>query len=238
MRLLAFALFGISALAACQSRSSEREPVERARVALENGESVLDTRDDGATLIVRQLASPPQSDGQRRLAVRMVIGTRTIELGTEERPLADARLVPGGVVVVGLDGVLARVAEAGGRREIDRNVYAPISVRGTSVAYARGEPPTVEVVLADVEKGEPLALAPDFSPAWCPAIADDGAVVFVTGHTGSPQLARVRAGEAPRVIVAQPDAFPEGPDAPRVNGNLLTFYFRGAQRTVALGELR
>jgi hypothetical protein len=234
MRLSTIALVACFALAGCHSRHSEPEPLERTRLALQNGESVLDTRADGATLVVRALEEKPLSDGPRHLAIRLVAGEKSIDLGT----LADARLVDGAVVALGTDGALSRIGDDGGRRQIDRDAHAPLSVRGRSVAYVRGEPPTLELVVADIDKGGPAALAPEWVPAWCPVLADDGSIVFVTGHAGHAQIARVRPGEAPRVLLAQPDAFPEGPDTPTLAGNQLTFEFRGAQKTLSLGEVR
>jgi hypothetical protein len=180
MRPIAIALIGLFASTACQSRQPEREPTESARVALRQGEAVLDSQ-GGASLIVRPLEEKPQSDGPRHLAIRWVVGEKTIDLGT----LADARLVDRAVVALGTDGSLLRIGDGGERREIDRNAHAPLAVRGHTVAYVRGEPPMLELAIADVEKGGPTALAPDWLPAWCPAIADDGSIVFVTGRTGT-----------------------------------------------------
>lgn len=236
MRALMVAALGSFALMGCQSRSSEREPIERATVALHEGEAVLDTRVDGATLVMRELPGEPQSDGPRRLSVRMVARGESRELGT----LADARFAERALLVLGLDGVLARLGDDGSRRELDHAAHAPLSVRGGKVAYARGEPPVVELALAEVDSAgnAPIALAPEWTPAWCPVLAEDGSVVFVTGHSGAPQLARARIGELPRVIVEAPEAFPEGPDTPLLVGDRLSFQFRGVKATISLGAAR
>lgn len=227
-------LTGCLALAGCPSKTPE--PLERTAVALSAGERVIDARGD-ATLVARELPPKPDSDGVRSLVVRWVHGSQSIALSTEDRPLADAKLTDGAVVVLAKDGVLSRVG--GETRIIDRDAYGPIAVHAGKVAYVRGEQPDLEVMLAEIDRGSPRALAPAWKPAWSPAIADDGAVIFVTGRSGGLELARSKLGEATRSLVINPELAPEGPIGPIVLGDELMFERDGLVHVVGLdGRLR
>ncbi len=203
------------------------------------GESLHDAHDD-VWLFTRALPARPDGDGMRKLVVRRVRGGEVVTIAGEDRPAADAKLVDGAVVVLFSDGVLARVGDDGATRTIDRDAFPPLSVRAGRVAYVRGLEPELEVAIADVDRGEPVALTTDWAPTWCPAIADDGSVVFVSGRSGGLELARVQPGEAPRSLARGDDlALPEGPDAPLLIGNELVFEASGALRVVGLdGKLR
>ncbi len=218
----------------CDARRTERAPIESVRVALQSGESVLDARSDGVLLLARRHEGDPASDGVASLAVRKVSGASSIELGT----LADAKLFDGGVVVLGRDGVLSRLGDDGATRVIDREVYGPLSVRAGLVAYVRGEQPALAVTLASIDRGAPVALAPEWTPAWCPAIAADSTVVFVTARSGKLELARASAAAPPQSL-GEPELAPEGPATPLLVDNALVFEHDGALRVLGLdGRLR
>lgn len=239
MRSLSIAL-SVLAVAACDApRPAPPDPLEKARSAIGAEEALHDAHDD-VLLFVRALPTRPDGDGVRKLVVRRVKGGQVTAIAGEDRPASDAKLVDGGVVVLFADGVLARVGDDGGTRTLDRDAFGPLSVRAGRVAYVRGQEPDLEVALADVDRGAPVALTTGWAPTWCPALADDGSVVFVSGRTGGLELARVKPGEAPRTL-AKGDGLelPEGPLAPLSIGSSLVFESAGALRVVGLdGRLR
>ncbi|MBI2393621.1 MAG: hypothetical protein HYV09_28845 [Deltaproteobacteria bacterium] len=226
------ALVLLLAVVGCErTPSGGPAPVEIAEPALRADESILDARPDGsvadarhggATLLAREIPPRPDGDGVRQLVARKQIGAREIALGT----VSDAKLIDRATVVVRTDGTLERVDDDGAVRTLDKQAFGPISVRNGKVAYVRGEMPELEVALADVERGAPIALTAGFAPAWCPAIADDGSVVFVSARKSATELVRARVGEEPRTLglwTDSPPPLPEGPFAPIVAGDRLIF---------------
>lgn len=109
----------------------------------------------------------------------------------------------------------------GESRRLDEDVNAPIGVRGTTIVYARGLPPELEVARVEL-RGEPEQLTEDYAPVWNPALGPDGDVVFVSGRTGGPALYRVEAGQAPERII-NGGLFPSSLEPPTFDGRVLRF---------------
>lgn len=128
--------------------------------------------------------------------------------------------------------------DARGARRLERDVEAPLSVRGRQVAFARGQMPDFEIVLLTIsastgaadfvlpltdppgQRGQPLT--DGYAPTWNPAIGPAGDVVFVSGRSGEPELYRVRPGEAPVKLVLD-GPFPSAIEPPIHDGVSLSF---------------
>lgn len=180
-------------------------------------EVILDARADGAILGGRLRATPPRTDADR------VVVLRASDPRLDGAGVIDARFVEGGVAVIGADRVLRVVAEGGVVRELDREVYGPLSVAGHLVAYVRGGPPDLELMRADVRTGVVEALTQAMAPVWSPALSSDGSeVVFVSGIEGTPRLFRLDAAGALHALPPT-ERTPSAPSAPRWSGSTLVF---------------
>lgn len=238
MRAAAVLVLLLAVVGCDRTPPSGPAPTEIVEPGLRPDESILDARADGAFLFARELPPRPDGDGVRQLVARKLVGAREIALGT----VSDAKLIDRATIVLRADGTLERVEDDGAVRPLDRQAFGPLSVRNGKVAYVRGEMPELEVVLADVERGAPIALTTGFAPAWCPAIADDGSVVFVSARSSPTELVRARVGEEPKTLGLwkdSPPPLPEGPLAPIVTGDRLIFESGDAVRVLSLdGVLR
>jgi len=190
-------------------------------------EVVLDQRADGARLFGQIEPVPPNSDADRVIALR-VVGPAASLPGLEGARVTDARFVGDDVVTIGADYVL-RVHFAGGEVvALDSEVFAPLSVAGTQLAYARGDAPFFEISRADVRTGAVQSVSEGMAPAWSPALTPDGrAIVFVSAIEGSPRLYRAEGSGEPRAL-APTARTPSSPIAPRFvtepgEGELLVF---------------
>jgi len=181
---------------------------------LEAGEVLLDERAD-ARLIARIVPAPENADPERWLHARIERDGRTEAI---DGRVLDARFVGDGIVVVDE----AHELRVLGGQVLDHAVEPPLSVRGSRVAYVRGEMPFFEVALADVASGSARALTEGYAPTWSPALDTDGSVVFVSSREGRPRLHRVSpTGQ----VVALPESTrsPSSPRAPRLEGGRLVF---------------
>jgi hypothetical protein len=198
---------------ACTAPSDGASYDDRGEPAAFTAEVLLDARDDGATLVGQLAPVLPDTDAPRVV----VLGP---ELGGIEA--LDARFADGGTVVLGTDRVL-RMHTAGGEViALDDEVYGPLSVAGSKVAYVRGAPPDLELARADLRTGAVEALTHGMAPVWSPALSNDGTeIVFVSSAEGSPRLHRHAGGE----ITALPPTHrtPSAPTAPRWTGSTLIF---------------
>lgn len=118
--------------------------------------------------------------------------------------------------------------DARGARRLERDVEAPLSVRGRQVAFARGQMPDFEIVLLTIGASTGAAdfvlpLTDGYAPAWNPALGPAGDVVFVSGRSGEPELYRVRPGEAPVKLVLD-GPFPSAIEPPIHDGVSLSFH--------------
>ena len=117
---------------------------------------------------------------------------------------------------------------------VDDDVHAPVSVRGTRVAYAQGSVPTLEIAVADLRRGTAERVTGAFSPTWNPALGPEGDVAFVSSRSGRPALYRVTPPGAPR-LVAEGGPFPSSLEAPTNDGRELHFRDEdGLSHTVSL----
>lgn len=182
-------------------------------------EVVLAERADGARLVGEPTPLIPNADPEPSFLIRPVGVSFD---GLDGARVLAAHFVDEAVVTIGADHVL-RVHDARGVRELDTDAYGPISVMGPEIAYVRGRAPSLEVARAHVTRGEVSQLTQDMAPAWLPALTPDGgAVVFVSGVTGSPRLYRVDRGGA---VLALPETSrtPSAAVAPHFEGQLLVF---------------
>ena len=110
---------------------------DRLEPSVTAAEVLLDTRADGATLVGQLQPVLPDSDADR------VVLLGSVPLGPDLGGIAalDARFVEGGVVVLGVDRVLRLHADSGDVVALDDEVYGPLSVAGSVLAYVRGAPP-------------------------------------------------------------------------------------------------
>jgi hypothetical protein len=181
-----------------------------------DGEVVLDVRSDGAALFGTLEEVPEHSDGDRVLVVRSELGGAPFAGSLDGTHVLDARFADGGIVAIGADHVL-RFYDARGVVELDAAVTAPLSVAGSTVAYARGEMPDFEIARADVRTGAVMQVTRGMAPAWSPALSPDGTeVLFVSSAEGSPRLYRHDGGSAR--ALARTQRFPTSPRAPRWDG--------------------
>ncbi len=190
------------------------EPSLAPAAALAAAEVLLDERAN-ARLIGRIMPAPDNADPERWLEARIERDGRSEPI---EGRVLDARFV--GDVIVVIDG--AHELRVLGGQVLDHSAEPPLSVRGSRVAYVRGEMPFFEVALADVSSGGSRALTAGYAPAWSPALDADGSVVFVSSREGHPRLHRVsRDGQ----VVALPESTrtPSSPRAPRLEGGRLVF---------------
>jgi hypothetical protein len=160
----------------------------------------------------------PDSDADRVIVLGATAGTP--ELGGITALVA--RFVEGGIAVLGIDRVLRVHTDGGDVVALDDEVFGPLSVAGSVLAYVRGAPPDLELARADVRTGSVEALTHGMAPVWSPALSSDGTeVVFVSGAEGAPRLHRHVRGE----IVALPPTHrtPSEPTAPRWSGSTLIF---------------
>ncbi|UJR79919.1 TolB family protein [Sandaracinus amylolyticus] len=200
---------------------------------LDDGEVLLDRRDDGATLIGRLVPVPEGSDADRVLT----LGTSGLDGAFDGTAVLDARFVAGGLVVLRADHVLVAHRD-GATIELDTQVEGPLSIAGTRVAYVRGEFPELELAIADARSGQARVLTQGMAPAWSPALSPDGSeIVFVSGVHGSPRLHRVDTrGGAPRALPPS-ERFPTAPVAPRWTADgTLHFEDERGPATIVIGE--
>ncbi|MCB9614530.1 MAG: hypothetical protein H6722_18990 [Sandaracinus sp.] len=135
--------------------------------------------------------------------------------------LLEAHRVGDGLLILQTNHELWWRAEGQARR-IEREVEAPLSVRGRQVAFARGEMPDFEIVTYDLDADFVRPLTEGFAPTWNPALGPSGDVIFVSGRDGTPALYRVRPGEAPRRLLDD-GAFPSWIEAPIHDGVTLRY---------------
>lgn len=192
-------------------------------LAAPQAREVLDRRGDGALITGLLEPAPADSDPERVLVLSAEPALRAIDPALEGARVLDARFVGDDTIVtVGADHVL-RAHAGGGSRELDAEVEAPLSVAGTTLAYARGDMPFFELARADVATGEVRAWTEGMAPVWSPALSPDGReAIFVSGAAGAPRLHRIAADGAPIALPAL-DRFPSSPRAPRWQDGTLTF---------------
>ena len=200
----------VLALSACSRTDATPVALEVAPL-LDEGEVLLDRRDDGAALIGRVMPVPEGSDADRVLTLRSV----GLDASLDCAAVLDARFVADGLVVLRADHVLVAHHD-GAAIELDAQVEGPLSIAGTRVAYVRGEFPELELALSDARSGEARVLTQGMAPAWSPALSPDGSeIVFVSGARGTPRLHLVDTrGGAPRALPPS-ERFPTAPVAPR-----------------------
>ena len=185
--------------------------MEQAQTDTVDGEIVLD---DGVVGVLGPVL--PNADHHRIVELKEAAGS--LPAGSL---VIDARWVDGVLVAIDSQGRL-RVHD-GSERVLDEQVAPPLAVRGTRVAYVRGEMPTYEVAWVDVRSGAATALTEGHAPAWNPAIGPDGDVVFVSGRDGTPRLYRVVEGGDTQPLDVQTNAFPSALVAPVWDGRNLMF---------------
>jgi hypothetical protein len=172
-------------------------------------EVLLDQRGD-ARLIGLLHDAPIDGDADRVLTLR---GDVPPELDGVD--VLDARFGAQGIVVLGADHVLSD-----GTTPIDSDVVGPIAVRGSIVAYARGQMPDYEIVRADLRTGAIETITQGMAPAWSPALSSDGReIVFVSSVTGTPRLYRYDGA----AHLLPPSRFPTSPIGPRWENGVLAF---------------
>ena len=176
---------------------------------------------------LREVDALPDTDQDRVLELTapyrdLPAGTRVLEVVDVER----------GFVVLGADHALAWHHD-GQVEPVDADVAPPISARGQTLAYARGEMPFQAIVVTPLG-ATPVAWTEGDAAAWNPALGPDGDVVFVSGRDGVPALYRARGpGQVERLVL--PGAFPASLTAPTHDGTALRFEDeRGVAHTVAL----
>jgi hypothetical protein len=231
VRLARFVLLTL-AYVGC-AREATAPPAEQRLVAPE-GEVVLDVRADGATLEGRVEAVPVGSDAERVIVIERAPQGFSALVGAR---VLDARFVLDRVVSVGVDHVLRAHDAEGGVAELDRQAEAPLSVAGSTVAYARGEMPFFELARADVSSMRAEVLTEGMAPVWSPALdAETGAIVFVSAREGAPRLHRWTGGQStplPRTARA-----PSSPLAPRLEGDRLRFEDEAGEVVIELSTGR
>jgi len=230
---LAHAVFAASVSIGCAvggaCTRSEAEPVATER-SLESapagrGEDVvLDRRADGARIVGQLQPAPAGSDADRVLVIHVEQAGRVIVA-----PLAGALGAGCGGErwgVLAPDHVLGAAGAGEQLTELDRAAEAPLAVRGEQVAYVRGDMPFFEVALLDLTTGAVRAMTEGYAPAWSPALAEDGSIVFVSSREGSPRLHRVQP-DGQVVALAPSLRTPSSPEAPWLErtqtGELLHF---------------
>jgi hypothetical protein len=175
---------------------------------------LLDVAGDRALVGIEEPALP-NADPAMRMAVRLYERGREVAWPLKDRPLAHARLLPGGLVLaLTPSGALLEVDPATRSvRQLDDGVAAPIgaSPDGAHLAYAKGDAPELEIWRMERASGVPVQVTTDMAPAWSPAVGPDGrTVVFASGRSGQAAL-WVQGDGAPRVVVPPeegPSLFP------------------------------
>ena len=153
-------------------------------------------------------------------------------------PLLEAHRIGDGLLVLQTNHELWW-RDANGARRIERDVEAPLSVRGRRVAFARGDMPDFEIVMLELAGSDRSVdfirpLTAGFAPTWNPALGPAGDVVFVSGRSGEAELYRVRPGETPVKLVLE-GSFPSSIEAPRYDGVSLRFHDEhGAAHTLPI----
>lgn len=209
-------------------------------------EVVVDMRGDGDVLVGRPLPVPENSDADRALSLRWLTRGGARSWRYAETPALEARFVPGSgaVLVVTTEHTLVRLDAPGAEPSLlDRDVYGPLSLdaAGRRVVYTRGDPPTLEVVRADLATGALTPLAPSLTPSWCPTLSPDGReVLAVASPEGTPAFYRLREGAPPARWNLPADVpLPTGPTAPVIFGDAVVYESDGALHTLGLdGVLR
>lgn len=176
---------------------------------------------------------PPNADPDRAIVLDeplgdLPVGFRLLEahrIGTGANAAADGTIT--GLLVLQTNHELWW-RDARGARRLERDVEAPLSVRGRQVAFARGQMPDFEIVLLTIGASTGAAdfvlpLTDGYAPAWNPALGPAGDVVFVSGRSGEPELYRVRPGEAPVKLVLD-GPFPSAIEPPIHDGVSLSFH--------------
>lgn len=180
---------------------------------------VLDSRSDGARILGRALPPIPNSDADRVLVMSLE-GVVSPTAARFEHVL-DARFVGADIVVIDAQHVLW-VLRGEDAIELDRDVEAPLAVRGDDLVYARGDMPLFELARADVARGQVTVLTEGYAPAYSPAIGEDGSVVFVSTREGQPRLHRVSPGAGVEALPLT-QRTPSSPRAPQLERGRLTF---------------
>jgi hypothetical protein len=243
---------GFGLCAACASEPSAWEPNDRAAedpvvrdVATGSSPDLTDTlradtlRVAGARAHLAEV--PPNADPERAIVLDEPLGDLPVGFRLlEAHRIGGADGMDEGLLVLQTNHELWW-RDARGARRLERDVEAPLSVRGRQVAFARGHMPDFEIVLLTIgaSTGEPAGtdfvlpltdplgqrgqpLTDGYAPAWNPALGPAGDVVFVSGRSGEPELYRVRPGEAPVKLVLD-GPFPSALEAPIHDGVSLSF---------------
>jgi hypothetical protein len=204
----------------------------------------LDLRADGDSLVGRLLPTPADADGVALFQVQWLRGGAARRWSYGDTPIQDARFVPNtqGLVVLDVRGRLSWLdGPEAEPQPLDAEVVGPLALAadGRFLAYARGEPPFLDLVRYDLDTGRAEVLVGDMAPLWCPALSADGReLVFVSATGGSQALWRLAEGGAPkRVTSAPPNAdstLPMGPTAPLWIGDALIYEHKSALRVLGL----
>lgn len=168
---------------------------------------------------IQGVLTPPVPDSDQPRVLRLTTAAGSLPVGSL---VTDARWVGDTAVAVDAGGRLR--LHDGSDQLLDENVAVPLAVRGSTVAYVRGEMPELEVVSIDLRTGVPVELTQGYAPAWNPTIGPDGDVVFVSGRSGFAELYRVVAGSEPELVdVSVRQSFPSSLTPPLYDGRTLVF---------------
>lgn len=188
----------------------------------EEPEQLLERRPDGAALFGTVLAAPIGGDPDRVMTLRTEDAHgRALAAALHGRRVLDARFVDGAIVLLDADHAL-RLLRDDADVALDEHVIGPLSVAGSSVAYAVGEMPMFELSRVDVRTLEVEVLTHDQGPVWSPALSPDGSeVIFASSASGHPRL--MRRGADGTLSVLATDRFPTSPRAPTWTGHEIRF---------------
>lgn len=227
-RLTALALV----LAACATPAQSTEPLtEQAPVPQDrqappdlperSGDRiVLDERGE-RVIAGRLLPFPLDADPPRVIELDASVADVAPELVGAR--VLDARFAGDSIVLVTPDHALSVRDASGGTAQLDTEAHAPLSIAAGRVAYARGSIPELEIAVADLSTGSAQPWTTGMTPAWAPALSEDGrSVVFVSGSSGWPRLHRVDAAGQPRML-PRSERWPSSARAPRWTGDVLAF---------------
>lgn len=207
-----------------------------ARSRLGGGHVVLDADGDEA-VGARAL---PATDGRHGHVAFEGLRLLSRDVLLSDEPVVDAVVRADHMVAfVTARGVLHVWRSESGTQLIDTDVVAGISLSpdGTRVAYAKGNPPELDVFVARVNGSATAVVAQDPAPDYLPAFSPGGELLITSSRDGQPALWRVdRRGEVGRLSPRVDDddlvglrrlSTPDGREPPKWGAHGIAFFDGG-----------